>query len=317
MNKIIRFYNQNRRKIFITIIIIAFLFALLQLLDKSLEIKNRYESDNMSKVENIENENILISGKSISTGEKISNLILQKDSEIIKKFIEYCNDKNLEEAYNLLTDECKEEMFPNINDFMNIYYMSFFNGETQYYTIENWSGNTYEINLVGDILSTGKVNDMKNKQDYITIVKQKNDNYKININNYIGRIMLNKQTESNNIIINIESKDVYKDYEIYNISISNNTNNIISLSMIEDSKAIYLLDENNMKYYFYNNEIIQNKLIIQKGFKNSLKIKFDNSYSSTKNIETLVFSKMILDYNEYKDLEDKTKYDFYVFKANI
>ncbi len=317
MNKIIRFYNQNRRKIFITIIIIAFLFALLQLLDKSLEIKNRYESDNMSKVENIENENILISGKSISTGEKISNLILQKDSEIIKKFIEYCNDKNLEEAYNLLTDECKEEMFPNINDFMNIYYMSFFNGETQYYTIENWSGNTYEINLVGDILSTGKVNDMKNKQDYITIVKQKNDNYKININNYIGRIMLNKQTESNNIIINIESKDVYKDYEIYNISISNNTNNIISLSMIEDSKAIYLLDENNMKYYFYNNEIIQNKLIIQNGFKNSLKIKFDNSYSSTKNIETLVFSKMILDYNEYKDLEDKTKYDFYVFKANI
>lgn len=317
MNKIVRFYNQNRRKIFIIIIIIAFLFVFLQLLDNILERKNEYQSDTMNKTENIENENILISGKSISTGDKISNLKLQEDSEIIKKFIEYCNNKNLEDAYNLLTDECKQEMFPNINDFTNIYYTSLFNGETQYYTVENWSGSTYEVNFVGDILSTGKVNDIKNKQDYITIVKQKNDNYKININNYIGRIMLNKETERDNIIINIESKDIYKDYEIYNLSITNNTSNIISFDMIDDSKSIYLLDENNMKYYFYNNEIIQSKLIIQNGFKNSLKIKFNNSYNSTRNIKMLVFSKMILNYNQYKDLEDKTKYDFYVFKVNI
>lgn len=320
MNRMIRFYNQNRKKIFVIGIIIVFLFILLQLFNNILKERDENAKSNINIIKNtnkIENENVLISDKSISNGKRLSDSKLNEDIDIIKKFIEFCNNKEFEEAYDLLTDECKEEMFSNLNDFVNIYYTSLFNGEEKNYTIENWSSNTYQVNFIGDILSTGKVDEVKNKQDYITIVNQGNNEYKININNYIGRTNINRQTERENIKINIESKDTYNDYEIYNISVENNTNNTILLDTGDNPKSVYLLDDKDMKYYFYNNEIVQNKLIIKDGLKSKLKIKFYNSYSSTRSIEQLVFSKMILNYNEYKELEDKTQYDFYVFKAKV
>lgn len=320
MNRMIRFYNQNRKKLFVIGIIIVFLFILLQLFNNILKERDENAKSNINIIKNtnkIENENVLISDKSISNGKRLSDSKLNEDIDIIKKFIEFCNNKEFEEAYDLLTDECKEEMFSNLNDFVNIYYTSLFNGEEKNYTIENWSSNTYQVNFIGDILSTGKVDEVKNKQDYITIVNQGNNEYKININNYFGRTNINRQTERENIKINIESKDTYNDYEIYNISVENNTNNTILLDTGDNPKSVYLLDDKDMKYYFYNNEIVQNKLIIKDGLKSKLKIKFYNSYSSTRSIEQLVFSKMILNYNEYKELEDKTQYDFYVFKANV
>ena len=320
MNRMIRFYNQNRKKIFVIGIIIVFLFILLQLFNNILKERDENAKSNINIIKNtnkIENENVLISDKSISNGKRLSDSKLNEDIDIIKKFIEFCNNKEFEEAYDLLTDECKEEMFSNLNDFVNIYYTSLFNGEEKNYTIENWSSNTYQVNFIGDILSTGKVDEVKNKQDYITIVNQGNNEYKININNYFGRTNINRQTERENIKINIESKDTYNDYEIYNISVENNTNNTILLDTGDNPKSVYLLDDKDMKYYFYNNEIVQNKLIIKDGLKSKLKIKFYNSYSSTRSIEQLVFSKIILNYNEYKELEDKTQYDFYVFKANV
>ena len=320
MNRMIRFYNQNRKKLFVIGIIIVFLFILLQLFNNILKERDENAKSNINIIKNtnkIENENVLISDKSISNGKRLSDSKLNEDIDIIKKFIEFCNNKEFEEAYDLLTDECKEEMFSNLNDFVNIYYTSLFNGEEKNYTIENWSSNTYQVNFIGDILSTGKVDEVKNKQDYITIVNQGNNEYKININNYIGRTNINRQTEHENIKINIESKDTYNDYEIYNISVENNTNNIVLLDTGDNPKSVYLLDDKDMKYYFYNNEIVQNKLIIKDGLKSKLKVKFYNSYSSTRSIEQLIFSKVILNYNEYKELEDKTQYNFYVFKANV
>ena len=73
-----------------------------------------------------------------------------------------------------------------------------------------------------------------------------------------------------------------------------------------------------MKYYFFSNEIVQNRLLIQGKYKNTLKIKFSNSYSSNRNIRYLVFSKLILNYDEYKKLDDKSSYtDSYEFKVNV
>jgi len=54
------------------------------------------------------------------------------------------------------------------------------------------------------------------------------------------------------------------------------------------------------------------------GFKSNLQIKFSNSYSSSRNIKSLVFSNMILNYEEYNKLDDKSQYkDFYVFNVKV
>lgn len=317
MYKLIRFYNQNRKNIIKVILIIAFIILVIQLLNWLAKINKQSEEEKNNTIEKTETINEIVSDKSLISGESLSSTKLEDDIEIINQFVTYCNEKNINSAYELLTDECKEEMFPTIEDFYNIYYSKLFDGDKKMHTIENWTGNTYQVRYTGDILSTGNLNNDETRQDYITIVKE-NSEKKLNINNYIKRTNLNKATEYKDIKITVTNIDTYMDYEIYNLTIENNSKNDILLDTNDDTKSIYLLDSKDMKYYFYSNEIIENRLLVKSNLKNSLKIKFSNSHSSSRRIESLVFSKLILNYKEYKELENKEEYkDFCKFSVNI
>lgn len=316
MYKLMRFYNQNRKTIFTVILIIVFAIGGIQLLN--FFAKTQKSNDNIQNVITDDNQESreLVSNKSLISGENISGTQLKKDTDVINEFVNYCNEKSIQSAYELLTDDCKEEMFPTIEDFYNIYYSKLFNEDKKIHTIENWVGNTYQVRFTGDILSTGNLSNNETREDYITIVKE-NGESKLNINNYIGRNNLNKITEYEDIKMTVTNVDTYMDYEIYSISIQNDSENPILLDTSDDTKSVYLLDSKDMKYYFYSNEIVENELLIQSKFKNTLKIKFTNSYSFSRRIDKLVFSKLVLNYNEYKILENKEEYEFCKFEVKI
>ena len=316
MYKLIRFYNQNRRKILMTILIIVFILGIIQLLNYFIKVNKKNEVNQKNTIIEKNNNNTeLISNKSAITGESVSSTKLKSDTETINEFIKYCNEKNINSAYEMLSSECKEEMFPTIEDFNNIYYSKIFNGNKKTHTIENWSGNIYQVRFAGDILSTGNLKDDETKQDYITTVRE-NGEKKLNINNYVGRNNLNKTTEDKDIKITVTRVDTYIDYEVYNLSIQNNSENDILLDTNDDTKSVYLLDSKNMKYYFYSNEVIQNRLLIKSQFTNNLQIKFISSYSSSRRINSLVFSKFVLDNDKYKNNKEEYK-EFYQFRVDI
>lgn len=315
MYKLIRYFNQNRKRIIIIIIGIVFFLGLIQLLNYFAKNSNSSNNNVIEKDTVVNNE--LVSNKSAVSGSNIAQQKLKRDTDIITKFMDYCNLGKVEEAYNLLTDECKEEMYPNVQQFKEIYFDELFNEEKKNYTIQNWTGSIYEVRVTDDILSTGKIDNTVTKQDYITVVSSENE-YKLNINSYVGRKKVEEETTYKDIKIVVTQIDTYMDYQTYNLTIENNSNNSIKLDTNDDTKSIYLLDNNDHSYYFYNNEINENKLIVQSKYKNTLKIKFMNPYVSSKRIKKLVFSKMILNYDEYKNLEDKTQYKSFIqFDINI
>lgn len=318
MYNLIRFFNQNRRKIIIIILFIVFLLVIIQLLNYFAKKENNTNNTkNESISENLIIKNEVVSQKSAISGTNISTKSLKKETDIIGEFIEYCNSKNIEGAYSLLTDECKEVMFPSIEDFNRVYYAHIFNNQTRSYTVENWISSTYKIEYSNDILSTGKIDNDIGLLDYMTVVKS-DETYKLNINNYIGRSMPNKITEIKDIAVTINSIDSYMDYEIYNLSVENKSDNTILLDTNDSTKSVYLEDTDGVKHYFYNNEVIQNRLKVQSKMKNTIEIKFMNPYTSGRSIKKLVFSKMVLNYDEYKDIEDKSQYDnFSVFNVNV
>lgn len=317
MYNLIRFYNQNRKKIFKIILIIVLIIGLIQLFNYFAKIssKNKYKKEEKSN--NTEEYKQLNSDKSLVSGENITNKKTQKDLNIINEFIEYCNNKNIDLAYNLLTEECKEVMFPTVQDFYNIYYLDIFNNGNKTYTVDNWNGNVYQIRYSEDILASGNLQTENIKQDYITVQKY-NDETRLNINNYIERKNVNKLTEYKDVKIKVKSIDVYMDYEIYNLNVENNSQNTILLDTSDDVQSIYLLDGKNMKYEFYGNEIVKNKLIVKSKFANDLSIKFNCSYSSNRKIKNLVFSKLVLNYDEYQQVQDKNEFEgFFRFGVNI
>ena len=58
-----------------------------------------------------------------------------------------------------------------------------------------------------------------------------------------------------------------------------------------DTKSIYVLDKNEVKYYAYSNELLSNLLSINNGFSTQMTIKFIKNYSSTsKNDKQIVFT---------------------------
>ena len=182
MNKIIRYFNQNRRKIYTIIVIVAFGYFLLQFANYM--AANSYKNIEPNKVVN-KNENTVVQDNininSAITG-TTGGTTAKKETEVIQQFIQYCNEGKTTEAYNMLSNECKENIYPKIDNFIKDYYKNNFN-ESKSFNIQRWAGSIYKVDLKENMLHTGKIS-TENKQDVMTVVYDEGT-YKLNINSFI------------------------------------------------------------------------------------------------------------------------------------
>lgn len=294
MHKLRRFIYQNKYQILGVLGIIAFILIIIQLMNLWARKNNNSEIENRQQNTTIVNENNsgVISEKSAVTGKEVSKQQLDNETTAINKFMEYCNNQDFENAYNMITEECKKQMYNSLDIFKQSYYKNVFNGEKKNFTIENWVKDTYRVNITGDVLATGNV-DEYSKQDYIT-VKQVNGEYKLNINNYIGYTEINKKTTEKNISIEVIGKNTYKDYETYTFNATNNTGSVMQLDNISNTESLYIEDSKGVKYPYYNHELTTPMITVSAGQTKEITIKFYSSYVSTKKIERIVFSNIML-----------------------
>lgn len=308
---LMRYYNQNRKKIWGILIIIASAFIFLRLLGYAYQKKD----SNVPKIEKnttIANTNTtsLATNKSVVTGENLSKNQLQDATTVIDTFISYCNTRKLQKAYDLLTDECKMQMYDTLEVFEQSYYKDIFEEGDKTCSIENWVGNTYKVKIVDDLLTTGKSNSNYSKQDYITVKKEDNG-YKLNINNYIGYKTINKTTTRNDITVEVISKNTYMENEEYTIKVTNNSKNKILLDSRLNTKTLAIQDDKEVQYSSYSHELAEPMLTIPSKQTKEITIKFYSSYVSSKNIKYIVFSDLVL-YDEQDRISDKIQ-----FKANV
>ena len=296
MNRFIRYWNQNRKKIIITIAIIAFIFLLTRLLNYI--AKNNNESGEDKQIIDVSKPI-----QSVITGEQVSAEITDKNTQIIRQFINYCNESEYTSAYELLTDECKEQVFNNnINLFISNYCESIFKTK-KISEIDLWlslnNTYTYKVKFYEDnLLSTGGSQMSSNKEDYITVNKDK-----LSINEFINKKEINKSLKEKDIEIIINSKLVYKDYETYNITINNHSSKSIMISTGENSKDICLIDENKAEYPSFIHEILASNLSLQSGYQKNINIRFNKVYDIYRRVEQIKFGNIILDEEQYKRKE--------------
>lgn len=311
MGNIISWYNKNRKRIWITIIAIAGMYIIVMQLMNLLNDDSKVQEANYVKnvIENTDLNTVIIqSSDSAISGETITTSGVNQ-IKVIDQFMTYCNQKQIEEAYKLLSNECKEEMYSTVEIFKESYYDQIFNGGTKNVSTENWIGDIYKIKITDDFLATGVYTEGNSLQDYITIVKDENGEYKLNINNYIKRKEINKSESIEDIQITVVSKDVYMDYEVYTLKVINNSDKPVLLVDTQNLNGTYLEDSNQLKYTAYLHEKATAELGILSTQTKDIKIKYYNKYSSTRDIESIVFQNIILDYTEY--VKDKENYSNY------
>lgn len=324
MVKIRRIYNQNKKSIWLIVLIIFFLLLILKLVNYWVGVNEEKKAMNNRNVNivnnnyNIADNSVIKSSESAVSGEDISENQLKVANDIIEKFFDYCNNGKYQDAYDLLTNDCKEEIYNTIEVFKESYCKNVFNGEVKNVSAENWINNTYKVKINDDYLSSGKYTEQNTKIDYITIQKDENNEYKLNINGYITKNQINKESEKEKINIKVLDENEYMDYSIYTFEVTNNSYRAIMLDPLENTDSMYLQKNNDVKCVPYTHELSTAQMIIRAGEKRKIRIKYYSKFTANKKINKVVFSRIILDYDRYLNIKSKNYYNEYCsFEINI
>lgn len=300
MNNIIRMWNRNRKVIIIIALIVVFCFLVLHILNNI--AKENIKKQNMPNASNNTNsEEKKLPTTSIITGEKVNEKVTTNNVEIIEKFVQTCNYGKIEEAYNMLTDGCKEVLFPTVEKFTNNYYNIIFkNPRTT--KIENYKNstktNTYVVTLYEDIMATGNVQSTGDYKDYITVEKEDG---KLNINSLITSKNIRKESKEYGISIKVLRQEIYLDYEIYKFEFKNDTENTVMLDTLLNSRSIYLLDRNNIKYSSFATEVSDIFYELSSYATRTFSIRFNKRYNPVDQTSKIGFSDIVLNYEQYKE----------------
>lgn len=311
MNEIMLWYNKNRSVIWkiagvslAIVIAINLINAISHNHMKEQSKENDKDGSSLMNTISMEKDESTVSGKKLEQE--------QKDSlRILDEFAEYCNIGNIDGAYSLLSEDCKKEMYPTKEVFERSYYNVVFNANKKTVSAENWVENIYKIKYKEDALSTGISNDQNTIQDYITIIKDENGDFKLNVNGYIGKEKINKTEKQGDIEIKVVETNMYMDFQTYTYEIVNNSDKTILLNDPNLDDTMYIEDKSGIKYQAYTHEISSSELKISSKEKKDLTIKYYSKYSSNKIIKSVAFARIILDYGAYSNYQNIGYYNNY------
>lgn len=295
MGKIVRWYNQNKRIIFVVVLIIIAVISLIQILNNYYKSNTKDEGSSTNSSATTYNTN----NYSVITDKKIEESTAIESNNLIDSFFKFCNNGEIENAYNLLSTECKEELYPTIEKFTDKYYKRIFTEKRSYRStlwISTNTKNTYRLEIMGDILAIGEL-EYTPIESYFTILKEDGE-YKLSINSYIGKEEINCSNGYNGIDVEVISKKIYMDYEIYEIKVDNHTGKRILFNSKQKTDSMYLETQNELKYKAFLNEILIDDFIVQNGHTKTFNVKFNKEYNPNINIERIVFSDIVIENNE-------------------
>ncbi len=287
MEKLRRFFYENKRDIFKIIGIVAIILIFIQLLNQVAKRKNAEQENAKRSVDY---------GRDISevSNEKKSSKLYERETSLLKTFTDYCNMKYYEEAYSLLSDECKEALYPTVERFKYDYCdLNFTNPKTCGFQV--WSGDTYKVEIRDDIMSSGKYIKEKYAEDFYTI-----KNGKLNIAKLIERIKFENTQSEGTFKVRIDTMDIFKDYTIINISAINQSKKTAILDPMLSDRNIYITDNNRVNYYFSVSELSKEDVTVKPGQAKQIPLKFYTTSREGLKLETLTIKKMIENLDNYE-----------------
>ena len=299
-----RFIDRNGKLIWYVTLIIVFIFLVIK------GLNSFYEEKDLERQEEL-GTNMANNEKSETQQMQEKDYTVTSDSTQITmaSFVNYCNKRDLEKAYKMLTDECKNAMFPTVQDFERVYINNIYKIQRTFEMIR-WSTDddkiTYLVTLYGDLLATGGT--ANKTQEYCTFVEQEDGTYKLNINNYIYGEERNFQTTKRGITVKIGHVDIYEEYERIEITINNNTSKKICLTGNKYKGNIYLQNSKETTYSSVNSKFDNEEIVLEPNAQITIWVDFNKVYSAINKAEYLVLSDVILNYEDYLQSQNKNSY---------
>lgn len=259
------------------------------------------ETDNSNKY------NVYKPTETVIKGSDVSQEQFEKDSNLVNTFLEYCNNKKVEEAYNLLSDACKEESYQTVEIFRNNYYNIIFDKKREF-NLQAWITTKeyiiYKIRYSNSMLSTGTYDEENVYEDYITL-NRKGDTDKISIGNFVDSKECNTTAQIDEIAVSIIKKRQYMLYEEYELHIQNKTNKTILVNNLKKSGTIKLITSSGTEYSANFDSLFITDLLISPEISNTITLKFRKRFSANSKSSKIIIKDIIKDYDVYSENEEE------------
>lgn len=228
--KMIRFFKRNKKKILVFFIIWLIIFIINYIL------KNKPEELPAPSTTLTPHVSVLNESKEVP--EKFQKPI----ENLIDTYFNYCNNKEYEKAYNLITTDCKNKNYPSLDGFKG-YIDTIFENKKKIYNIQCYSivdnKYVYSIRILDDILATGTTDGYSYYEEKFVLIEE-NGEMKLSIAEYIGEEQPNIIIEDDYMIVEILNKSIDYETETYTIKVTNKTDNYIVISDNSQNNEILL-----------------------------------------------------------------------------
>ena len=294
MGKLIRFYNQNVRKVWIIVLIIVFALMIISAFNSMYKKRSEERNKEIQSGEYIQkyhNES-----ESMVSGGRVPDSVREDFGDLIDSFFSYCKNHEPEKAYGLISNDCKQLLYPTEEVFEEQYYKNKFKAD-KLYSFQSWTASDtyiYLVKIFDNMLATGSGSSQEYIQDYVSVVKE-NGEYKLNINSYIGRVSIAKKYSKDGLTIEVLDRYIFMDYGIYSLKIQNNSGSTVLLDSMEETNKTYVVDEDNIKSEAMLYENTKDDLTIIPNTEKEIQIKFSDVYQEKNMIEKMVFEDVRVD----------------------
>lgn len=254
------------KRYYIILIIIAVALCIMLYVNRSFKKPQKEESVSKSNS---------ISSPVIDTTKEVPTEYKEPINNLIKNFMEYCNNKEYESGYNLLSSDFKKRYISSLSKF-KIYVDTVFKSK-KIYNVQNYSNTNeiyvYSITIMDDILASGSTNGYNSIEDKFVITKE-NGEFKLALNGYCGSKEINVNSQDKYMEIRIVKKYIKYDKETYLIQFKNMTNNYIVLADNTEKNEIILkissgskqCDMTNANLVILPNETVEKEITFDKYF---------------------------------------------------
>ncbi len=229
--KALHFLKKNSKVIFIVVCIWATVFFV------NLFLRN-YEAP--QEVQTTYEPHTSVMDKTNSVPQKVSNQV----EEMLEQYVGYLLEGNVEMAYQMISDNCKQWSFENnINVFTS--YVLEKVGAAKRYTIQNYSneGNTYvyQVKYMDDFLATGLTNTTYSfTEEKIVFKRQKDGRLEMAVGSFIDYEELQNVSENEYLKVDLQAVQKYYSYEEYTVKITNRSDDTIVISDAQEEGEIFL-----------------------------------------------------------------------------
>lgn len=232
--KIRRFFKKYKK----VIIFLIILWAIIFLVNYALKNMPKDEKPKTTYEPNI----------SVMTDDEVPEKWQETIESTIDKFIQRCNNKEYETAYNMISEDCRKELYPTLNSFQKYVDAKFVTKRS--YSIQNFSNvgkqYIYDVNLMEDLMATGLTGQNFYYDEEKFVFTENDKTLKLSIDGFVRKTDLNMFAEDENLKINIYSKNVFYDHETYKVTITNRSSHpiVIADGSTKNEVTLYTGEDN-------------------------------------------------------------------------